>query len=62
MTFRMMPGALGEEPVRLIYPELLKRLDDSNDMVRHAVCGTISAFFKVGAWVGATDGLMRIFQ
>lgn len=43
----MMPGALGEEPVRLIYPELLKRLDDSNDVVRMAVCGTIAAFFRV---------------
>lgn len=47
MMFRMMPGALGEEPVRLIYPELLKRLDDSNDAVRMAVCGTIAAFFRV---------------
>lgn len=47
MMFRMMPGALGEEPVRLIYPELLKRLDDSNDTVRMAVCGTIAAFFRV---------------
>ena len=27
-------GALGEEPVRELYPELLKRLDDSNDTVR----------------------------
>lgn len=43
----MLPGALGEEPVRLIYPELLKRLDDSNDAVRRAVCGTIATFFKV---------------
>eukprot|EP00903_Cladosiphon_okamuranus_P019980 g18356.t1 len=49
MMFRMMPGALGEEPVRLIYPELLKRLDDSNDTVRMAVCGTIAAFFKATA-------------
>lgn len=47
MMFRLMPGALGEEPVRLIYPELLKRLDDSNDAVRLAVCGTIAAFFRV---------------
>lgn len=47
MIFRMMPGALGEEPVRLIYPELLKRLDDSNDAVRRAVCGTMSVFFRV---------------
>ncbi|CAN0336226.1 unnamed protein product [Ectocarpus fasciculatus] len=46
MMFRMIPGALGDEPVRLIYPELLKRLDDSNDTVRMAVCGTIAAFFR----------------
>ncbi|CAM9262655.1 unnamed protein product, partial [Hapterophycus canaliculatus] len=44
MMFQMMPGALGEEPVRLMYPELLKRLDDSNDVVRLAVCDTIAAF------------------
>eukprot|EP00752_Nemacystus_decipiens_P002612 g2445.t1 len=49
MMFRMIPGALGEEPVRLIYPELLKRLDDSNDTVRMAVCGTIAAFFRATA-------------
>ncbi|CAM9495550.1 unnamed protein product, partial [Scytosiphon promiscuus] len=49
MMFRLMPGALGEEPVRLIYPELLKRLDDSNDAVRLSVCGTIAAFFRATA-------------
>ena len=47
MIFQMIPGALGEQPVRLIYPELLKRLDDSNDLVRRAVCGTMKAFFRV---------------
>ncbi|CAM9588368.1 unnamed protein product [Ectocarpus sp. 6 AP-2014] len=49
MMFRMIPGALGDEPVRLIYPELLKRLDDSNDTVRMAVCGTIAAFLRATA-------------
>eukprot|EP00904_Undaria_pinnatifida_P011354 jgi/Undpi1/7349/HiC_scaffold_22.g09822.m1 len=49
MLFEMIPGALGEEPVRLIYPELLKRLDDSNDAVRRAVCGTMKAFFRATA-------------
>jgi HEAT-like repeat len=39
-------GALGEEPVRELYPELLKRLDDSNDSVRKAVCATLAAFFR----------------
>ena len=47
MMFDMLPGALGEEPVRLMYPELLKRLDDSSDVVRRAVCATISAFLRV---------------
>ncbi|CAM9572924.1 unnamed protein product, partial [Choristocarpus tenellus] len=46
MLFSMLPGALGEEPVRQIYPELLKRLDDSNDLVRRSVCTTMEAFFK----------------
>jgi HEAT repeat len=32
--------------VRELYPELLKRLDDSNDSVRRAVCATLAAFFR----------------
>jgi len=42
--FEALPGALGEEPVHQLYPELLKCLDDSSDEVRFAVCGTLKAF------------------
>ncbi|CAM9386582.1 unnamed protein product [Chrysoparadoxa australica] len=45
-VFFMLPSALGEDPVRDLYPELLKRLDDSSDEVRKAVCGTLCAFFE----------------
>ena len=36
--FRALPGALGNQPVAELYPSLLKRLDDSSDDVRYAVC------------------------
>ncbi|CAM9961025.1 unnamed protein product, partial [Phaeothamnion confervicola] len=41
----MLPLALGEAPVREIYPELLKRLDDSSDDVRKAACRALTALF-----------------
>merc|ERR1711871_858336 len=47
-----MRGALDGEIARELYPELLKRLDDSNDQVRRTVCATIADFF--GA-VGGSD-------
>merc|ERR1712039_812194 len=34
------------EQLREIYPELLKRLDDSNDKIRVAVCEALDVFFK----------------
>jgi dynein assembly factor 5 len=45
MLLEMLPGALGEDPVREMYPELLKRLDDSNDDVRRAGCNALAALF-----------------
>ncbi len=45
MILRLLPGTLGEDPVRLLYPELLKRLDDSNDDVRLAACDAINSLF-----------------
>jgi dynein assembly factor 5 len=44
--FQDLPGALSDEPIRQLYPELLKRLDDSNDTVRRSVCLTYAAFLK----------------
>jgi len=35
------------EILREIYPELLKRLDDSNDAIRQAVCGVLQTFFEI---------------
>nr|CCA16012.1 conserved hypothetical protein [Albugo laibachii Nc14] len=42
--FQALPGRLGEEPVHQLYSELLKRLDDSSDIVRKAACKTLIAF------------------
>ncbi|CAI5745306.1 unnamed protein product [Peronospora destructor] len=44
--FVALPVCLGEEPVHQLYSEILKRLDDSNDIVRKAACQTFSAFLK----------------
>ena len=45
MIFRALPGALGDQPVAELYPSLLKRLDDSSDDVRYAVCKAFRSFF-----------------
>jgi dynein assembly factor 5 len=34
------------EQLREVYPEMLKRLDDSNDKIRAVVCEALSVFFK----------------
>ncbi|CCI41676.1 unnamed protein product [Albugo candida] len=44
--FAALPGRLGEEPVHQLYSDLLKRLDDSSDIVRKAACKTFIAFFQ----------------
>lgn len=45
-TFLKLPGAFGEDFVRVLYPELLKRLDDASDDVRRASCRAMAAFYK----------------
>ena len=42
-------GALDGEAVRQLYPELLKRLDDSNDAVRASGCRAIAALATAAA-------------
>jgi hypothetical protein len=46
LMFRALPGALSEQPVLELYPALLKRLDDSSDLVRFAVCGCFLSFLR----------------
>lgn len=46
--FEQLRGRLGEVAVSKLYGELLKRLDDSSDAVRLAVCGALGPFFAVG--------------
>jgi dynein assembly factor 5 len=41
-----MPDLDGEL-LRDVYPELLKRLDDSNDNIRQAVCKVLMVFFEI---------------
>merc|ERR1712217_487781 len=45
-TLRQLQAEISSEQLREIYPELLKRLDDSNDKIRASVCEALSVFFK----------------
>eukprot|EP00429_Kryptoperidinium_foliaceum_P064296 CAMPEP_0176064936 /NCGR_PEP_ID=MMETSP0120_2-20121206/32392_1 /TAXON_ID=160619 /ORGANISM="Kryptoperidinium foliaceum, Strain CCMP 1326" /LENGTH=982 /DNA_ID=CAMNT_0017398517 /DNA_START=9 /DNA_END=2954 /DNA_ORIENTATION=+ len=45
-TLSEMHAEISGEQLREVYPELLKRLDDSNDKIRVAVCEALSVFFK----------------
>ena len=44
--FKALPNTMSAEPVNQLYPEILKRLDDSNDLVRKAGCATFIEFLK----------------
>ena len=39
-------GSFGDQAVHELYPKLLKRLDDSSDQVRVAVCATLEMFLQ----------------
>merc|ERR1719478_230059 len=41
-----MQAEISAEQLRELYPEMLKRLDDSNDKIRAVVCEALSVFFK----------------
>merc|ERR1719221_21922 len=45
-TLIELQAEISGEQLREVYPELLKRLDDSNDKIRVAVCEALSVFFK----------------
>merc|ERR1719480_128721 len=45
-TLSELQAEISGEQLREVYPELLKRLDDSNDKIRVAVCEALSVFFK----------------
>lgn len=38
--FMALPNSLSDQAVNELYPEILKRLDDSNDLVRRSGCAT----------------------
>merc|ERR1719171_2313269 len=41
-----MQAEISGEQLREVYPEMLKRLDDSNDKIRVVVCDALAVFFK----------------
>jgi len=41
-----LQAEINGEQLREVYPEMLKRLDDSNDKIRAVVCEALSVFFK----------------
>jgi len=43
---KLLRGVVTGDELREIYPELLKRLDDSNDAIREEVCKTFIVFFS----------------
>lgn len=45
-TLSALQAEISGDQLREVYPELLKRLDDSNDKIRVAVCEALSMFFK----------------
>ena len=46
ILFTRLQNCFSDQAVHEIYPKLLKRLDDSNDEVRLAICKTLQAFFQ----------------
>jgi len=44
VIFERLKGAFGDQAIHEMYPKLLKRLDDSSDAVRLAICGTLQTF------------------
>lgn len=44
ILFTRLKGAFGDDSIHQIYPKLLKRLDDSDDSIRKAVCKTFCSF------------------
>ena len=46
IVFERLRGAFGEEAVYEMYPKILKRLDDSHDEVRMAICVTLQMFLR----------------
>jgi len=41
-----LQAEINSEQLREVYPEMLKRLDDSNDKIRVVVCDALAVFFK----------------
>jgi hypothetical protein len=46
MILERLKGAFSDQAVSELYPKLLKRLDDSHDLIRIAICSTLQSFFQ----------------
>ena len=46
VMFQRLRGAFGDQSIHELYPKLLKRLDDSSDHVRGAICDTLEMFMQ----------------
>mmetsp|Transcript_32280 Transcript_32280/g.60136 ORF Transcript_32280/g.60136 Transcript_32280/m.60136 type:complete len:1050 (+) Transcript_32280:61-3210(+) len=44
IIFERLKGGFGDQAVQDLYPRLLKRLDDSDDTIRVAICDTFKSF------------------
>lgn len=49
ILFERLRGAFGEAAISDLYPKLLKRLDDSSDVIRIAISYTLEMFMACGA-------------
>ncbi|CAI5729719.1 unnamed protein product [Peronospora destructor] len=56
--FVALPVCLGKEPVHQLYSEILKRLDDSNDIVHKAACQNNPTFRKLSTTPHYCDQLV----
>eukprot|EP00741_Cyanophora_paradoxa_P002686 tig00000615_g2606.t1 len=58
--FTLLGHSITEDEIRLIYPELLKRLDDSNDRIRIELCKAFQVFAKAlpANWSSSLFGYM----
>lgn len=46
VVLERLKGSFGDQVLSEMYPNLLKRLDDSSDQVRIAICSTLVSFFS----------------
>lgn len=56
VIFDRLKGVFSDQSIREMYPKLIARLDDSNDDVRIAACGTLEKFLECGVAINCYTG------